>query len=449
MSEQSLKLTESKKSMLTVQEYIRKTKFNIDTFIINRFWTNMNDDIDIYIDEKIIRWMGYTGEYRNIKKSFMSLLRNFKINDDYQILNNQQYEKILCGPGVAQDLYYSKLDLSHGKGKTTHILLKPDTFREIMMMLKTKKASDIRKYYLSLEKLIKLYGAYQNDYKKKESNQLLIQSKETIEDKEKQLIQAQLEINEQKKELELRTIHKAIFDKAMKITNKDQEVYIITKKAYTADFKFKIGISTTSSHKRLTSLNTGNIKEDEAYICHIEKCYDAALVEKVIHKQLHKFNHDKEWFQFPYDLVQKLVIYACNNLNDYNEYYNDIMDEYNQQLLNNTIKIITPKPLAPNYKCRIVLENGPDKIILKDLRTLNEDEKNKYITEILQQYGINIDDAKDDDANRKLVKWADYKISLKNKLVTDNYKVTSKTFKFRAWKTALKRLYGKYFILLG
>ena len=82
--------------MLTIHDVIHKTNFNIDNFLIDKFWNNMADDIDIYIDDNIIKWMGYAGNSRISKQKFIKLLNHFTENADYSIFNNKEYEKFLC-----------------------------------------------------------------------------------------------------------------------------------------------------------------------------------------------------------------------------------------------------------------------------------------------------------------------------------------------------------------
>lgn len=51
-----------------------------------------------------------------------------------------------------------------GKGKLTHIIVQPDTFRDVVMMLETKKSCEVCKYYIQLEHLINIYSIYQTVY---------------------------------------------------------------------------------------------------------------------------------------------------------------------------------------------------------------------------------------------------------------------------------------------
>ena len=56
---------------------------------------------------------------------------------------------------------FEKLIPPASKGKKSHVLIQPDTFRALSMMLSTSKGKQIRAYYIALEKLIKAYVIYQ------------------------------------------------------------------------------------------------------------------------------------------------------------------------------------------------------------------------------------------------------------------------------------------------
>jgi phage anti-repressor protein len=165
--------------MLTINEFIKKTEFPIDTFMVDKFYHNLNDDMNIYITDEIIAWCGYSGETRTQKMRFNEILSKFERNVDYWIYEgNRAYETYYnsmygikyieneISINLSTKTHLDKFNYPHpdtfkGKNKTNHIITTVDCFREIMMMLTTKKAKSIRQYYICLEKLIKIYGQYQ------------------------------------------------------------------------------------------------------------------------------------------------------------------------------------------------------------------------------------------------------------------------------------------------
>jgi hypothetical protein len=53
------------------------------------------------------------------------------------------------------------------------LIMEPDNFKEAIMSLTTKRSKEIRKYYLQLEKLVHLYGAYTHKFKEDQLKQQL------------------------------------------------------------------------------------------------------------------------------------------------------------------------------------------------------------------------------------------------------------------------------------
>ena len=64
------KAINSSDDMLTVVEFIKATNYPIDTFMIDRFWHSMEEDKLIYIDDELIKWMGYS----NSEKKFYEVI---------------------------------------------------------------------------------------------------------------------------------------------------------------------------------------------------------------------------------------------------------------------------------------------------------------------------------------------------------------------------------------
>ncbi len=162
---------------MTIREFIQVVNYPIDAFMVDNFFHNLSDDIPIYVTRELIEWCGFNSkEFKLRKREFKRILENFEKDVDYWTFSNKEYTK-----------YYKTLSLKlspdslanypiptdfRGKNKTKHLVLTVDCFKEILMMLNTKKASDIRKYYLSLEKLIKTYMKYQL-YQQRFKNQIL------------------------------------------------------------------------------------------------------------------------------------------------------------------------------------------------------------------------------------------------------------------------------------
>ncbi len=156
-------------TMLTIQEFIHKSKYPIDNFMVDNFFVNLNDDIPIYVTNELIEWCGYSGIHDDKKRRLKDLLQGFEETKDYWIYSNKEYyeyyDKSICGkPQIGSDQLkpnYPHPDTFIGKNKTKHIVLTVQCFKMILMMLTTNKAHQIRLYYISLEQLIKTYSKYQ------------------------------------------------------------------------------------------------------------------------------------------------------------------------------------------------------------------------------------------------------------------------------------------------
>lgn len=162
----------SPNQMLTIKEFINKTEYPIDKFMVDNFFHNLDDDIPIYVNSDLIEWCGYLGELKKQKQSFQKLLQYFKENKDYWIYSNSEYSEYynqgtLEGTLINMSNYPNPSEFE----KITnikHIIVTTECFKKILMMLKTNKADQIRDYYIGLENLIKIYAKYQNYWQRTE-----------------------------------------------------------------------------------------------------------------------------------------------------------------------------------------------------------------------------------------------------------------------------------------
>jgi len=92
------------------------------------------------------------------------------------------------------------------------------------------------------------------------------------------------------------------------------ELYILTTRKYAQDYIYKIGKS-SNTPKRLKSLNTARIKDDELYICHVSKCYDANSAETHIHTLLDRYRlqNTREFFVMEFEDIRELMNHVCQN----------------------------------------------------------------------------------------------------------------------------------------
>lgn len=184
--------------MLTIKEFIEMSKFPIDSFMVDNFFNNLNDDIPVYVNNELIEWCGFNGkDFDKRKELFVKILKQFEKGIDFWCLTNIEYshyyqKSIPHNQGIEKGDIGKSINYPHpttftGKNKTKHIILTTNCFKMVLMMLNTKKAKEIREYYLALEKLIKVYSKYQY-YQKKYENELLKISNDELHRKVDSLI---------------------------------------------------------------------------------------------------------------------------------------------------------------------------------------------------------------------------------------------------------------------
>lgn len=61
-------------SLLDIHKFIEISKFDIDPFLIDKFWFNLNNNTPIFINKDILNWMGYEGKFA-IKNIFYKTFR--------------------------------------------------------------------------------------------------------------------------------------------------------------------------------------------------------------------------------------------------------------------------------------------------------------------------------------------------------------------------------------
>jgi phage anti-repressor protein len=183
------------RQMLTLKEFVTATDFAVDKWSMDKFFHNIKDEVPIYMDQPTIEWFGYGGLYKVQKDQITKLLKNnfaeyenklwFEYsNKDYvkfyeenpmtstNVIENksndisenaekdENAEENTDSEEIVGPAYPNPTDFK-GKNKTKHMVVHPTVFKHIVLMAKTKKASEIRDYYITIEELIKKYSHYQ------------------------------------------------------------------------------------------------------------------------------------------------------------------------------------------------------------------------------------------------------------------------------------------------
>ncbi|UPA43501.1 hypothetical protein 3TG000068 [Iridovirus CN01] len=178
-----------------ILEYIRITKFEIDTFMLDKFWQCVSENSSLVIQGAVLEWLGYDSkkEYNN-KTNFIDLLNSHNI--EYTQIKHGD-EKFSQYPDLVEDAKkYSKAAL---KSKQW-IIMGSDDFKRMVMCLRTKRAGQIRDYYLAIEKLFKMYCEYTIHFNLRREKRALEEKQNTIDDLVKLMKEA--EIREHEKDLQ-------------------------------------------------------------------------------------------------------------------------------------------------------------------------------------------------------------------------------------------------------
>ncbi|ASZ85112.1 132L [Cherax quadricarinatus iridovirus] len=92
-NETRLALGTSDVNLLDIFQYIQAVKFEIDTFMLDKFWQCVNENRSASISRTILNWLGYENKHEHDSKShFIELLKSHNIeytpNTQIQISQN-------------------------------------------------------------------------------------------------------------------------------------------------------------------------------------------------------------------------------------------------------------------------------------------------------------------------------------------------------------------------
>ena len=261
--------------LLSVQEILYVINYSINDLYIDKFWNNIEDDKWIYLDNELIDWFGYK-EISKGKELILRLLnKNFKIDEDFKIYNNENLPEDFHSPPGGEWKFGNV---------TKHIVLSGDCFKELCLFTNTNKSREIKYYFLEIEKIFKFYNKYILKYKdvKLEKTKLI---KNTYIDRS--LIQSK------------------------------EWLYLISNPAKARENIFKFGF-TTSKQARLSTYNTGSVEGDRFFYCELYECYNARSLEKRVENLLKNFKipNESEMYQLNFKAFDMLLKTICSNDNE-------------------------------------------------------------------------------------------------------------------------------------
>jgi hypothetical protein len=260
-------------------------------------------------------------------------------------------------------------------------------------MVGTKKAKEVKKYYIELEKIFKLYSEYQNKYK---DNQLLL-SEEKISYQEKLI-----EDEKEKSHILENQIREG------KILQIDGKIYLASTIDYDSENLIKYGITKENNiNIRIKKYHVGIVNSKKYYCKKYIECHNPKLLEDIISDLLisyrikdNKTNKLTEMINLPYDKLEKIFDYICDNYNKSVEYVNNFIKNNNLEIkenINEEIKEEVNEEIKENINEEIkeevneeikeVKEITKDLNIIKNLKVISN-ETNEDLNNIFKIFNI-------------------------------------------------------------
>lgn len=146
-------------------------KFHVDKLYVDKFWNNINNKHWLYVDEELIKWVGY--KESNGKFKYIDLIKkNFKNGEEFKIYDYDELTQIFHSPRGEneknEEILRFKDKLTNVHNRTQHLIISPRCFKKSLMMIKTKRANEIRDYYVDVEELCIEFNKYLIASKNKE-----------------------------------------------------------------------------------------------------------------------------------------------------------------------------------------------------------------------------------------------------------------------------------------
>ena len=346
--------------LLTVMEFIEVTKFPIDAFMIDRFWNTMEKDQLIYVDDELIRWVGYECDISDSRQNFKRMLRTC---GEYFEYSNNEYSKFReCA--IPHKEIYPPVSKQIGKGRTRHLLLTSKCLKMTMMKLSTSKGNYIREYYFAIESLFKEYVKYQHVLKNRQIEEKLAE-----------------------KDIYINNI-KSIIENVKPLVPREY-VYIATTHLYASRNQFKIG-KTGNLSAQLSTYNSGRPEGDRYFYTYYYATPNSVLLEKRITTPLIQWRDakDREMFVINYDWLYIFMKQACEHDHIETGMINDLINDYLAIVSRKPPKVI-PLLTYPKEKLITPMRIEQDQKFTFNVKGLTVEETKEFIKDTLKEYKKN------------------------------------------------------------
>jgi MSV199 domain len=328
---------------MNVFEFIKYKKIDTTPFIFGIYWHSICSNSLIYISDTLTQCMGYTSnDISERKRDIKKRLLCFELNKEYFDYSTKEYEQFLVTyktnyktsinqsvsnikliESIGDSTVYPPVDYEHSNIR--HLLLTNTTLKEVMIMIGTNQAKEVRRYLMSLDQVLLDYYAYMRDTTVKQIEVNYNQLKHNYKKVSDQLI------IEKKKSLHIVSNAHTL--------EKNEYIYIATTDQCKQFDQYKIGRTTD-----IKSIYQCDHTNDNLYYCHIWKCHNSMLLQSLISELLKQYSISmyNEMYVFDYSKL----IYILNNIIYRYELNVDLMnDMINNGLSSYNIPHVTPDRL--------------------------------------------------------------------------------------------------------
>ena len=271
--ERVLSALEKSVELMDILTFVREVEFEIqDNLGFDVLWDSMSGGRRCTnVGTSLLEWFGYDGIERKKKQSFVTILDSNEI--PYQEVGYQD-PLLEDFPEIQEEIGQMRpID----KPRKKWLLMEPDNFKEAIMCLTTKRSKEIRKYYLLLEKLVQLYGAYTHKFRETQLKVQLEAKDKELEDRNRHVL----------------LLKDLLIDDTKRV--KTQVVYISTSENYAMQNRSKPGGVDRLEllRSRLSTYNSRSAKGDEWFFFEWFMVADYHQVESRLKDVLSRFRDKK------------------------------------------------------------------------------------------------------------------------------------------------------------
>lgn len=281
--------------------FLNDNGLSIDKVYVDKFYHSISNNKWILVDNEVLVWIGYeNAESKYNKKNYLEMLSSSFLKErDYKLLSIKEFNE-----KNKEELNILFTQKTTTNNRHTFLIVKPECFKESLLMLKTSKASSIRKYYLNLESYFFKYVKYTADIE-------IHKLKEELEEAKKNQNKLEVYYIDEYKPLSAETF-----------------IYVMTTKNYLSQNIFKIG-HTKHLNERVRSYKTGRFAGDTMELVFSMKVVNSESAEKFIFSKLNLFKYkDNEMFHINYYMLMDIMNEFKRMEEENNKAINNIFSKY-------------------------------------------------------------------------------------------------------------------------